>query len=190
MPDGVPGGWLERNMASSIGVAVERCATWRIAIAASVGVVGCVGGLAWRQARLAGLDLLDSRGWYTPDEAAALFEALDRLDASARAVYATTALTIDMVFPASYGLLFAVLLFRLFRGRAPLYVLPLAVALADGLENIAVAVLALSHDGAPSPLAWPAAVFTAAKTALFVATLAVTCFGAMRWIWVRTRHRG
>ncbi|MYF83520.1 MAG: hypothetical protein F4176_05145 [Acidimicrobiia bacterium] len=159
-----------------------------MAVAASVGVVGCVGGLAWRQARLAGLDLLDSRGWYTPDEAAALLDALDRLDASARAVYATTALTIDMVFPASYGLLFAVLLFWLFRGGAPLYLLPLAVALADALENVTVAVLALSHDGAPSPLAWLAAVFTAVKTALFVATLAVICVGAMRWIRERTRH--
>ena len=188
MPDGVSGGWLGRGMASSIGVAVERCATWRVSVAASVGVVGCVGGLAWRQARLAGLDLLDSRGWYTPDEAATLFDALDRLDASARAVYATTALTIDIVFPASYGLLLAVLLFHLFRGGAPMYLLPLAVALADGLENVTVAVLALSHDGAPSPLAWPAAVFTAVKTALFVATLAVTCVGAMRWVWVRTRH--
>ena len=169
-------------MASSIGVTVERCATWRVAVAALVGVAGCLGGLAWRQARLAGLDLLDSRGWYTPGEAAALFDALDRLDAGARAVYATTALTIDMVFPASYGLLSAVLLFRLFRGGAPLYLLPLTVALADALENIFVAALALSHDGAPSPLAWPAAVFTGVKTALFVATLAVTCVGGIRWM--------
>ena len=188
MPNGVPGGRPGRGLASSIGVAVERCATWRVAVAASVGVVGCVGGLAWRQARLAGLDLLDSRGWYTPDEAAALFDALDRLDGNARAVYATTALTIDMVFPASYGLLLAVLLLRMFRDGAPLYLLPMAVALADGLENITIAVLALSHDGAPSPLAWPAAVFTAVKTALFVAALAVTCVGAMRWIRDRKRR--
>ncbi len=188
MPDGVPGGWLGRGLVSSLGVAVERCATWRISVAASVGVVGCVGGLAWRQARLAGLDLLDSRGWYTPDEVAALFDALDRLDASARAIYATTALTVDMVFPASYGLLLAVLLFRLFPGGAPMYLLPLAVAVADGLENIAVAVMALSHDGAPSLLAWPAAVFTAVKTALFVATLAVIGAGVMRWIRERIRH--
>ena len=174
-------------MAFLIGAAVERWATRRTAIAALVGVVGCVAGLTWRQARLAGLDLLDGRGWYTPEEAAALLDALDRLDASARTVYAATALTIDMVFPASYGLLFAILLFRLFRG-APLYVLPLAVAVADALENITVAVLALSHDGTPSPLAWSAAVFTAVKWVLFVATLAVTCVGGMRWLWARTRR--
>ena len=175
-------------MAFSVGAAVERWATRRTAVAALVGVVGCVAGLAWRQSRLAGLDLLDSRGWYTPEDAANLFDALDRLDASARAVYAATALTIDMVFPVSYGLLFAVLLFRLFRDGARLYLLPLAAALADALENITVAVLALSHDGAPSPLAWPAAVFTLVKTVLFVATLAAVFVGGMRWLWARTKR--
>ena len=175
-------------MAFSIGAAVERWATRRTAIAALVGVVGCLAGLAWRQARLAGLDLLDGRGWYTPGDAADLFDALDGLDASARAVYAATALTVDMVFPVSYGLLLAVLLFRLFRGGASLYLLPLAVALADALENITIAALALSHDGAPSPLAWTAAVFTLVKWVLLVATLAVTCLGGMRWLWARTRR--
>ena len=175
-------------MGFSIGVTVERCATWRIVLAALVGVAGCLAGLAWRQARLAGLDLLDGRGWYTPAEAAALFDALDRLDDGARVVYATTALTIDMIFPLSYGLLFAVLLFRVFRGGAPLYLLPVAVALADALENITVAALALTHDGAPSALAWLAATFTVVKAGLSVATLAVTGVGGMRWMWVRIRR--
>ena len=157
-------------------------------VAALIGVVGCVAGLAWRQARLGGLDLLDGRGWYTPGEAAALFDALDRLDASARVVYATTALTVDMLFPASYGLLFAILLFRLFRGGAPLYLLPLALALADVLENTAVAVLALSYDGEPSPLTWLAAVFTVVKTGLIVATLAAVGAGGMLWMWARIRQ--
>ena len=168
-----------------IGLAVERCATWRIAAAAMVGVVGCVAGLAWRQARLAGASLLDSRGWYTPAEAAALFDYLDRLDASARTVYAITALTIDMAFPVCYGLLFAVLIFRLFHIGNPLYLLPLALALADVLENVTVAALALSYDGDPSPLAWLAAVFTVTKTLLFVATLAVTGVGGFHWLRVR-----
>ena len=173
-------------MALSIGAAVERWATRRTTVAALVGVVGCVAGLAWRQSRLAGLDLLDGRGWYTPEEAAALFDALDQLDPGARAVYAATALTIDMVFPASYGLLLAVLLFWLYRGRARLYLLPLAVALADALENVTVAALALSHDGTPSPLAWPAAVFTAVKWVLFVATLAALCVAGLHRLRTRT----
>ena len=121
--------------------------------------------------------MLDSRGWYTPDEAAALFEALDQLDGGARVVYAVTALTIDLVFPVCYGLLLAVLLFWLYRDGAPLYLLPLALALADVLENVTVAALALSYDGAPVPLAWLAAVFTLFKTALIVATLVVVING-------------
>lgn len=88
-------------MAVSIRLAPERYTTRRMALAALAGVVTCVAGLLWRQNRLGGLPLLDSRGWYTPEAAAALFEALDRLDANARAVYAATGLTIDMVFPAA-----------------------------------------------------------------------------------------
>jgi len=168
----------EATVAWSISGAVQRCANRRVALAALVGVAGCVAGLAWRQARLAGLELLDTRGWYTPQEAAALFDALDRLDGDATFVYAITALTIDMVFPACYGLLLAVLLFRLFGGGAPFYLLPLSVALADVLENATVAALALSHDGTPSPLAWPAAAFTLAKTVLIFATLAAVVAGA------------
>lgn len=171
-----------------IGKEIERLTTWRITVAALIGAVGCVAGLVWRQARLAGLDLLDGRGWYTPGEAAALFDALDRLDASARVVYATTALTVDMVFPAAYGLLFAVLLIRLFRGRPPLYLLPLVLAIADVLENISIAVLAVSYNGESSRLAWLATAFTLVKTCLIVATLAAVSASGMLWLWARIRQ--
>ncbi|MDE0231246.1 MAG: hypothetical protein OXI56_06335 [bacterium] len=166
----------------------KRWATWRTAAAASVGVAACVAGLVWRHSRLAGLELLDSRGWYTPDEAAALFDALDQLDGGARDVYAITALTIDMVFPACYGLLFAILLSRLFRGGPPLYPLPLALALADVLENATVAALVLGYGGGTTPLAWLAAVFTLIKTVLAVATLVAVFAGGMRWLRVRMRR--
>ncbi len=104
-------------MADSIRTALERWATLRVALAALAGVAACVAGLLWRQDRPDSLPLLDSRTSYTPADAAAPFEALDRLDANARAVYAATGLTIDMVFPAACGLLFANLPVRLFRGR-------------------------------------------------------------------------
>ena len=167
---------------------MQRLTTWKVAVAALAGVVACVVGFVWRQGRLGGLDLLDSRGWYTPEEAAALFDALDSHDANARSVYAATGLSLDMAFPVAYGLLHAILLFRLFRGGAPFYLLPLAMAAADALENVTVAALTLSHTGAPSPLAWLAAVFTLTKTALFVATAAAMAFGATRWAWIRLRR--
>ena len=174
-------------MTASIRAALERWATWRVALAALAVAAACIAGLAWRQDRLGGLPLLDSRNWYTPDEAAALFEALDGLDAGARTVYAVTGLTIDMAFPAAYGLLFAILLVRLF--RAPFFLLPLATAAADMLENAAVAALALSYADAPSPLAWLAAAFTLAKALFGYVGLAATFVGVVRWLWRRLRRR-
>ncbi|MDE0240116.1 MAG: hypothetical protein OXQ84_07950 [bacterium] len=174
-------------MTVSILEALERLATPRVAIAALAGAIACIAGLAWRQDRLGGLELLDSRVWYTPDEAAALFEALDRLDAGARTLYAATGLTIDMAFPLAYGLLFAILLFRLF--RAPFFLLPLATAATDVLENATVAALALSYAGAPSPLAWLAAAFTLMKALFGYAGLAATCIGGLRWLWQRLQNR-
>ncbi len=157
-------------MEVSVRTTVERYATLRVALAALAGVAACVAGLLWRQDRLGGLPLLGSRTRYTPADATALFEALDRLDANARAVYAATGLTIDMVFPTAYGLLFTILLIRLF--RAPFFLLPLATAAADVLENATVAVLALDYAGAPSPLAWLAAAFTLLKALFGYAALA------------------
>ena len=157
-------------MEVSVRTTVERYAILRVALAALAGVAACVAGLLWRQDRLGGLPLLGSRTRYTPADATALFEALDRLDANARAVYAATGLTIDMVFPTAYGLLFTILLIRLF--RAPFFLLPLATAAADVLENATVAVLALDYAGAPSPLAWLAAAFTLLKALFGYAALA------------------
>ena len=175
-------------MAISIRTTLERGTTPRVAIAALAGVVACVAGLVWRHDRLGGLHLLDSRGWYTPDEAAALLDDLDRLDTNARIVYAASGLTVDTAFPIAYGLLLAILLFRLWPGGVPLYLLPLAMAAADMLENVTVAALALSHVGAPSPLAWLAAVFTLIKTILAAATVAATGIGTIRALWIRLRR--
>ena len=114
--------------------ALARCATRRVELAALAGVIACVAGLVWRHGRLGGLALLDARGWYTPPEAAALFDALDALDANGAAdLRRDRRYTIDMVFPVAYGLLFAIVLVRLF--RAPLFVLPLALAVSDALEK-------------------------------------------------------
>lgn len=105
---------------------------------------------------------------------------------NARLVYAATALTIDMAFAAAYGLLSSILLFRLF--RLPLYLLPLALASADALENVTIAALALSHAGAPTPLASLAAAFTLLKWLLCAATLSATAAGVLNWLRVRIRR--
>lgn len=136
---------------------------------------------------LGGLELLDVRQWYTPEQAAALFEALDRLDANARAVYAWTEVSIDLVFPVAYGLLSALLLLCLFKDGRRYYLLPIAGATADVLENLSIALLASTHDGAPTSWASVAAVFTLLKSGRLLATLVATVCGAIRWMWVVLR---
>ena len=168
---------------------LRQLSTRRVALPALLGMLLCLAGLWWRRERLGGLELLDSRQWYTPEQAAALFEALDRLDPHARAVYAWSELSLDMVFPLAYGLFFAILLLRAFGDGAPLYLLPLALASTDALENVSIAALAWSGDGAPSPLAWAAAAFTSAKSVLIVATLGAVGAGAIRWLSARRRRR-
>ena len=66
-------------------------------VPAVVAVLLCLAAFQWRDARLGGLELLDVRQWYTPEQAAALFGALDRLDPRARGVYAWTEVTVDLI---------------------------------------------------------------------------------------------
>ena len=147
----------------------------------------CLSGFQWRAARLGGLELLDTRQWYTPEQAAALFGALDRLDSRARAVYAWTEVSLDMVFPVTYGLLFALVLLRIFEDRRLFYLLPIAAAATDVSENISIALLASTYDGAPSSWTRVASAFTLLKSGLILATLAATVGGVTRWLWVARR---
>ena len=133
---------------------------------------------------MGGLELLDTRQWYTPDQAAALFGALDRLDPRARAVYAWTEVSVDLVFPVAYGLLLALALLRLFGDARPFYLLPIAGAVADVFENISIALLAATYDGAPSSWTRVAAVFTLLKSVLILAGLVAAVYGTIRWLWV------
>ena len=165
---------------------LQRLATWPVVILTMLAALLCLAGFQWREARLGGLELLDTRQWYTPEQAAALFGALDRLDSRARAVYAWTEVSIDMIFPVAYGLLLALLLLRVFEdGR--FYLLPIAGAATDVFENISIALLASTYDGAPSSWTRVAAAFTLLKSGLILATLAAVMGGVIRWLRVVRR---
>lgn len=175
------------NVHARIRARLPRLATRRVVVPTALVALLCVAGFQWRDARLDRLELLDTRRWYTPDQAADLFGALDRLDSRARAVYVWTEVSIDMVFPVAYGLLFALLLLRLFEGGRRFYLLPIAGAAADVFENLSIAVLASTYDGAPTSWARVAAVFTLLKSGLILATLAAAVGGAVRWLWAARR---
>ena len=166
---------------------LERLATRPVVILTMLAALLCLAGFQWRDARLGGLELLDTRQWYSPEQAAALFGALDRLDSRARAVYGWTEVSIDLVFPVAYGLLFALLLLRAFEDGRRYYLLPIAGAAADVFENISIALLASTYDGAPSSWTRAAAAFTLLKSGLILATLAAAVGGVIRWLWVARR---
>ena len=166
---------------------LQRLATRRAVIPAALAAFLCLASFQWRDARLGGLELLDTRQWYTPEQAAALFGALDRLDPRARAVYAWTEVSVDMLFPVAYGLLLALALLRLVGDARPLYLLPIAGAAADVVENISIALLAATYDGAPSSWTRVAAVFTLLKSVLLLAALAAVVGGVIRWLWAVRR---
>ena len=174
-------------MRNGIRPLLQRLATRRVVFPTVLAALLCVAAFQWRAARLGGLELLDTRQWYTPEQAAALFGALDRLDPRARTVYAWTEVSVDLIFPAAYGLLLALALLRLYGNGRPFYLLPIAGAVADVFENISIAVLAATYDGAPSSWTRVAAVFTLLKSVLILAALAAVVGGAIRWSWVVRR---
>ncbi len=176
------------NLHDRIRRGLQQLATRRVVIPTMLAALLCVAGFEWRDARLGGLELLDTRQWYTPEQAASLFGALDRLDPRARAVYAWTEVSIDMVFPVAYGLLFALVLLRLFGAGRPFYLLPIAGAAADFFENLSIALLASTYDGAPSSWTSVAAVFTLLKSGLILTTLVAAVRGMIRWLCVVRRE--
>jgi hypothetical protein len=129
--------------------------------------------------------VLDTLGWYTPEQA---YKFLKAIGGSGRNWYAGTQLSLDLVFPACYAGLFAVLIVRLYEeGRARrLLLLPALTAVADWSENALTAYLAWAwtEGVVPTTAATAAACCTAAKFALVFASGAVIGWGG----WVRLRR--
>jgi hypothetical protein len=126
-----------------------------------------------------GFPSLDSRFTYSAADAQSL---MNDLGPAGRRHYATSELTLDLLFPLTYGFLFALLLAHLYPPPAARYLVlvPLADAVFDLLENVSIATLALTFDGQPSALAGLAQVFTRVKIVLFVASIVLIVVGTAR----------
>lgn len=162
---------------------LERCATWPVVALLFVLFLLCAQGFEWRRKSLGHQNRgLDSRFWYSPDEAR---DFLGNIGERGRRIYVVTQLTLDIVFPLIYGTLFAALIIHLYaRENAKILVLvPLLTVVADVLENVTTAYLAWQFDGRASPVARGAAILTAAKTSLFVVALLLIGAGALCAIW-------
>ena len=156
----------------------DRIATWPVAALLVVIVLLCNFGFSWRQGALGyGNDVLDARRGYTPADVQTLFENLGE---GGRRLYATTEVTLDLVFPLAYGALFAILIARAHGpARAGLLWFPLLTTVTDFCENGSIVVLALTYAGQPSPLAWVAAACTVVKSVLFVVSLLLVLAGGI-----------
>ncbi len=119
---------------------------------------------------------LDTRLWYTPADVSAVMNALSpaQRDLAARAH-----LTLDVLFPLTYGLLMALLLARTWPGRR-LWRLAGAVVVADLMENTLLATLFWTHPRYLAALVPLAALWTAVKWALVALTVLLILVGAWR----------
>jgi len=124
----------------------------------------------------ADLPPLDTRLWYTPADVSAVMEALSpaQRDLAARAH-----LTLDVLFPLTYGLLLALLLARTWPERR-LWRLAGAVVVADLMENGLLATLFWTHPRYLAVLTPMAATWTAIKWTLVALSVLLILVGAWR----------
>lgn len=150
-------------------------------IALILSFVGCVVIFQFRKCWLGkGITIPDLRlHWYTPSDIKSFLDALET--DRRRNLYALSEVTVDIVFPATYGLLAMISLYCLIGDALPsfwwLLYLPLVTVGADLFENVTVAWLAVTHQKClpPRKLAWVTATSTFIKwrsAGLLLVTLA------------------
>jgi hypothetical protein len=129
--------------------------------------------------------ILDTRPWYTPEDAFAVFARWDRAQLDK---YRRMLLGLDIAFPLAYGSLFVVLTAIAFGVRLGelhkhrrLLILPVASVLADYGENLSIVFGLIDpfiHKQPVGFLGYLAGYLTAAKWLLIASTMTVMLVGA------------
>src|SRR5262250_3398711 len=120
-------------MVRSFHLALREASPW-LAVSLVLLFLLCSQGFEARRRALGeGNDALDGRWSYTPSDATKLFHDLGERK---RHVYAITEVTLDLLFPLTYGLLFAVVIAHGFPtlAGAVLILVPIGAAFFDVLE--------------------------------------------------------
>jgi hypothetical protein len=149
-------------------------ATWPVAALLFVAALVCNFGFQIRAEKLGPENKIpDARLWYTPPEIRDLFE---RMGEGGRNIYALTQVTLDLIFPAAYGGLFAAFIARVYRPATArvLAALPLLAVTADLTENALLAYYAWNFDGKAWPLLISVATMATALKFIFFLLSAVT----------------
>jgi hypothetical protein len=133
---------------------ISKLASWRGILFLLAILIFCLFGFKWRSRQLkldADHKLLDSRFWYSPNEVRDFFDFLgEKLN-----LYALTQVTLDFIFPITYGFIFAILTTLLYSEGVSqkIIVVPLLATIFDLGENFILAYLAFNHVGKTSLLA-------------------------------------
>lgn len=124
------------------------------------------------------IDLLLS---YTPEK---VYSMVDSYGEAGRAFYRVHELTIDILYPIVYTLLFAFLISWLFqRGFAPgskmqqLNLVPVGAFILDMLENICIVTMLSVFPAQPAAVAWIGSVLTSVKWLFAAATIVLILTG-------------
>ena len=132
-----------------------------------------------------GLPILDTRSYFTPDDAYELFTALG---AEGRRAYLTLHLVPDTLFPVGYALTFAfisawfmVRLLPLDHRLQWLSLIPLISGLADVIENLSLVICNLAYPGRIDWLVRFAHLLTKVKFGLLPIGLVFLCIIVAMW---------
>lgn len=133
-------------MCNSLYERVRPFAQWRVIVFLILTNFVCMSLFNWRHRQLNNIETPDSMRHYTPEQLTAFFMSIGE---NGRRLYALTQITLDVAYPAVYGLLFATLLVILFPWAKTrcIVLLPLLSVLFDLLENFTTAYLAWTFDG-------------------------------------------
>jgi hypothetical protein len=118
---------------------------------------------------------LDLMFHYSPDQAYALIESYGP---EVRHSYAISALTLDVIYPLTYSLLFSVWLSMLLKGpgslKCAVVMLPFVILLFDLLENSGIVVMLLNYPQRLDTLAQLTAMATSLKWVFAITVILLT----------------
>lgn len=136
---------------------------------------------------------LDLYFFYSPDQA---YEHLAALGAEGRSAYIGMVLTSDLVFPVIYSMALSVALMLVLRKLLPpnsrfryLCLFPFLTVIADGCENLGLAVATRAFPERADAIVRTASSFTSLKWMLIALTLLVLLVAVTFWVFRDIRGR-
>ena len=172
-------------MAVLLTLLANKLANWQGVLFLLAILVLCILGFTWRSG-LFNLDvdhkLLDARFWYRPTDVRDFFAYINtKLGKKGLNIFVLTQVTLDFIFPITYGTLFATLIILLYSGetRQKLIIIPLLATIFDLGENFILAYLAYSYTGKISSLAWLAGISTSLKWLMMIGSVLIVFGGAI-----------